>query len=201
MPLTARRLSFPRRQQMRRLGRAAGAGGGAAAAAALAIAAAGYGQLIAAAALLITSVGLYFYARHWARLATRSGVGARSEAEVQRALAVLKREGWRLRSSLPWQGRGDIDHVAIAPTGFAFAIETKTTTYTPAHIASVRAQADWMRRRRRRWCPQGAHAVLSVTRGPQLEHVDDEVLVVSSGRLVEALRVAAGTTKRPGFLR
>ena len=34
---------------------------------------------------------------------------------MQRALAPLQAEGWRLRHSLPWQGRGDIDSVAIAP--------------------------------------------------------------------------------------
>ncbi len=49
------------------------------------------------------------------RLAARSGVGARSEAEVHRALAGLEREGWRIRHSLRWHGGGDIDHVAIAP--------------------------------------------------------------------------------------
>ena len=51
------------------------------------------------------------------------------EDEVQRVLAPLEAEGWRLRHSLPWQGRGDIDSVAIAPTGIAVAIETKTRTY------------------------------------------------------------------------
>ena len=30
-----------------------------------------------------------------------------------------------MRHSLPWQGRGDIDSVAIAPTGIAFAIEKR----------------------------------------------------------------------------
>jgi hypothetical protein len=38
-----------------------------------------------------------------ASLAGRSRVGARSEDEVQRALASLWAEGWRLRHSLPWQ--------------------------------------------------------------------------------------------------
>jgi hypothetical protein len=65
--------------------------------------------------LLLMAVGLAFYARHWLSLAGRSRVGARSEDEVQRALAPLQAEGWRLRHSLPWQGSGDIDSVAIAP--------------------------------------------------------------------------------------
>jgi hypothetical protein len=79
-----------------------------------------------AAALLLVTVALLIDARRWLRLAGRSRVGARSEDEVQRALAQLETEGWRLRHSLPWRGRGDIDSVAIAPTGVAFAIETKT---------------------------------------------------------------------------
>jgi hypothetical protein len=68
-------------------------------------------------------------------LAQRSGVGARSEDEVRHALAPLQREGWRLRHSLPWRGRGDIDSLAIAPTGVAFAIETKTRAYDDRHRA------------------------------------------------------------------
>src|ERR1700704_4138254 len=67
--------------------------------------------------LLLTAVGLGLYARHWLTLARRSRVGARSEDEVQRTLAALQAEGWRLRHSLPWQGGGDIDSVAISPTG------------------------------------------------------------------------------------
>jgi Nuclease-related domain len=72
--------------------------------------------------LVLLAIGLGLYARHWLVLAGRSRVGARSEDEVQRALAQLETEGWRLRHSLPWRGRGDIDSVAIAPTGVAFAI-------------------------------------------------------------------------------
>ena len=64
----------------------------------------------------------------------RSRVGARSEEQVERALAPLAAEGWRLRHSLPWQGRGDIDSLAIAPTGVAFAIETKTRTFDGQHL-------------------------------------------------------------------
>ena len=74
-----------------------------------------------AASLLLVTVALLIDARRWLRLAGRSRVGARSEDEVQRALAQLETEGWRLRHSLPWRGRGDIDSVAIAPTGVAFA--------------------------------------------------------------------------------
>ena len=75
-----------------------------------------------AAALLLVTVALLIDARRWLRLAGRSRVGARSEDEVQRALARLAAEGWRLRHSLPWRGCGDIDSVAFAPTGIAVAI-------------------------------------------------------------------------------
>ena len=54
------------------------------------------------------------------------GTGARLEDEVRRASAPLQEHGWRLRHSLSWQRRGDIDSVAIAPTGVGFAIETNT---------------------------------------------------------------------------
>ena len=92
------------------------------AAGALAALAAGAGHVAVAGALLLIMVGLLIYARHWLRLAGRSRVGARSEDEVRRVLAPLTAEGWRLRHSLPYQRRGDIDSVAIAPTGIAFAI-------------------------------------------------------------------------------
>jgi hypothetical protein len=69
--------------------------------------------------LLLLAIGLGLHARHWLVLAGRSRVGAQSEDEVQRTLARLEGEGWRLRHSLPWRGGGDIDSVAIAPTGIA----------------------------------------------------------------------------------
>jgi hypothetical protein len=77
------------------------------------------------------AVGFGRYARHWLSLAKRSRVGARSEDEVRRALAPLRAEGWRLRHSLPWRGRGDIDSLAIAPTGVAFVVETKCAARRP----------------------------------------------------------------------
>jgi hypothetical protein len=76
--------------------------------------------------LLVAALALCLYARRWLSLARRSRVGARSEDEVvQRALAPLRAEGWRLRHSLAWQGRGDIDSVAISPGGIAVAIENE----------------------------------------------------------------------------
>jgi hypothetical protein len=97
----------------------------------LALAVAGAGAVSAAGAILVLAVGLGLYARHWLSLAERSGVGARSEDDVRRALAPLLADGWRLRHSLPWRGRGDIDSLAIAPTGVAFAIETRCAARRP----------------------------------------------------------------------
>jgi hypothetical protein len=46
-----------------------------------------------------------------------------------------------MRHSLSWRGVGDIDSVAIAPTGIAFAVETKTRAYDERHLVRVRGQA------------------------------------------------------------
>jgi Holliday junction resolvase-like predicted endonuclease len=190
---------YPRRQQAYRLKRAAGAGAGAVAITAAGLAAGLAGLTALAVVLLLTAGTVGLYARHWARLARRSRVGARSEDQVRQALATLQREGWRLHHSIAWHHGGDIDHVAIAPTGIAFAIETKTRTYNPKHLAKVNEQAAWLRRHRRRWCPHGALPVLCVTRG-RVEQFQHDVLVVSVNRLVGALRAAAGSSTRPTFL-
>jgi Nuclease-related domain len=191
------RWSFPRRQQYRRLRRAAESGTAGVGAGVLAVIAAGAGALAVAGVL---SLGLLIDARHWVRLAGRSRVGARSEDEIRGALAPLQAEGWRLRHSLPYRGRGDIDSVAIAPTGIAFAIETKTRSFDARHVAGVRGMAAWLHRRRRRWCRRGALPVLCVVRATGVERVQDGVLVVSVDRLVPSLRAAAGTAQRPAFL-
>jgi Nuclease-related domain len=185
-------MNFARRQQYRRLLRAAEAVAGGTIVALLGLVAASVGAAYLAAALLLTAIALGLYSRHWISLARRSAVGARSEDAVQRALASLQREGWRLRHSLRWRGQGDIDSVAIAPTGIAIAIETKTRTYDSSHLARVREQAAWLARRRRRWARSGALGVLCVVRARGVERVEDgDVLVVSIDRLLHVLRAAA----------
>ena len=109
-------------------------------------------------------------------------------------------EGWRLRHSLPCPGGGDIDHIAIAPGGVAFAIETKTSTYRPEHVARTAATARWLISRRRRWCPRGAMPVVCLVRVRGIERVEDGVLIVSIDRLLGALRATAGVRERPAFL-
>jgi hypothetical protein len=118
-------VNYARRQQYRRVSRAGTAALASAVAALLGLVGASAGAAAPAGLLLLTAVGLGLCARRWLGLAGRSRVGARSEDEVQRTLAPLRAEGWQLRHSLPWQGQGDIDSVAIAPTGIAVVIETK----------------------------------------------------------------------------
>ncbi len=184
-------MNYARRQQYRRLSRAGRAAAGSVAVALLALVVGGAGEAVLAGLLLLIAFGFGLFARHWLALAGRSRVGARSEDEVQRALAPLEGEGWRLRHSLPWQGRGDIDSVAIAPTGIAIAIETKTRTYDARHLARVREQAAWLSRRRRRWARSGALAIMCLVHARGVERVEDDVLVVSIDRLTYVIRLAA----------
>ena len=99
---------------------------------------------------------------------------------MQRAPAPLQAEGWRLHHSLSWEGPADIDSVAIAPTGLAIAIETKTRTYDQCHVARVREQVAWLSRRRRRWARNGALGVMCLVRARSMERVEHDVMVVSS---------------------
>ena len=181
-------LSFPRRQQYRRLSRAAIAAMSSGATGLLALTVASAGAVSGAGALLMLALGLGLYARHWLTLADRSRIGALSEDEVRRALAPLQTDGWRLRHSLNWRGRGDIDSLAIAPTGVAVVVETKTRTYNDRHLARVREQAAWLLRRRRRWCRRGVLPVVCLVRPCGIERVERGVLVISIDRLIPALR-------------
>lgn len=185
-------MNYARRQQYRRLSHAGKAALGSVVAGLLGLAVAIAGAAALGGLLVLTAVGLGFYSRHWLSLARRSRVGARSEDAVQRALEPLQADGWRLRHSLPWQGRGDIDSVAIAPGGIAIAIETKTRTYDAHHLARVREQAAWLSRRRRRWARSGALAVMCLVHARGVERVEDDVFVVSIDRLTYVLRLTAG---------
>jgi hypothetical protein len=185
-------VNYARRQQYRRLTHAGRAGLGSVVAAVLALVIASAGATALAGVLLLAAVGLGLDARRWLSLAGRSRVGARSEDEVQRALAPLRAQGWRLRHSLRWQGRGDIDSVAIAPTGVVVAIETKTRTYDYTTSPGCTSRQ------------LGCHGVggdgLATAHSPScawvrlrgVERVEHDVLVVSIDRLVSLLRVAAG---------
>jgi hypothetical protein len=163
----------------------------------LALAVASAGAVSAAGILLVLALGFGLYARHWLSLAGRSRVGARSEEEVQQMLASLQAEGWRLRHSLPWKGRGDIDSLAIAPGGVKFVIETKTRAYDGRHLARLCDQAAWLSRRRRRWCRRGAVPVVCLVRARSVQRLEQNVLVVSIDRLIPVLRSAVRGLGRP----
>jgi hypothetical protein len=83
--------------------------------------------------------------------------------------------------SLPWEGSGDIDSVAIAPT-VDWVRETKTRTYDGRHLARVCEQAAWLSRRRRSWARNGALGAVCVVRARGVERVERGVLVVSVER-------------------
>jgi hypothetical protein len=183
-------VNYARRQQYRRLLKAGAGVAAAAVAGLLALALASVGALSLAGVLSVAAAALGLYARHWLRLAGRSRIGAVSEDTVRRVLAPLEAEGWRVRHSLRWQGRGDIDSLAIAPTGVAVVIETKTRAYDHGHLARVREQAAWLYRYRRRWCRNGVLPMLCVVRARRVQCVQDEVLVVSLDRIISALRDA-----------
>lgn len=167
--ISKRGLNYARRQQYRRLARAGRLGLAGTAAAILGLLVVGVGAASLGLLLLAVALLLGLRARRWLSLAERSGVGARSEDEVRRALAPLEAEGWRMRHSLRWRGRGDIDSVAIGPTGIAVVIETKTRAYDRRHLALVEQQTAWLWRRRRRWCRSGVVAVLCLVRARGVE--------------------------------
>ena len=182
--------TYPRRQQLRRLRRAASRGTLAAVALVAAVLTAAVGEPAWSLVLVVMAGVLALASRHALRMAARSRVGARSETLVRRELEQLARDGWQVRHAVDWPGRGDLDHVVRAPTGIGFVIETKTLRWTRAHLARTRDAARWLARRRRRY-PRGVAGVLCVTRARHIEQVADGVLVVSLDRLVPSLRAHA----------
>lgn len=183
--------SVPRRQQYRRLLRAVSR-----AVAAMALAVAGTVALAAQQpALALAACGGAILAglasRRWFRLAERSRVGADAEDVVRRELARLDRGGWRVEHSVTWPRHGDVDHLAVAPSGIGFAIETKTRRFSGAHLARTRRAARWIAGRR--GSPRRVVPVLCVVRTGGNSYWRDGVLVTPSSRLVTALKTVANT--------
>ena len=191
-------MNHARRQQYRRLSRAGRIALTGVPAAIFGLYLLAAGAAVPGAALLVLAVMLGLRVRHWLSLAARSGIGARSEDEVQRALDPLRREGWRVRHSVSWPGGGDIDSAVLAPTGLGFAIETKTKSYDERHLRRMREQAAWLGRRRR---THGALAVLCIVRASGVERSESGVLVVSIDRLVAVLQSVAAATGSTAALR
>ena len=182
-----RAVNHARRQQYRRLSRAGRLGLSGTATAVLGLFLLSTGAALPGALVLAAAVTLGLRARHWLSLAWRSRVGAGSEEEVRRLLAPLELHGWRLRHGLRWQGGGDIDSVAIAPTGIGFAIDPKTRTYDERQLRRVLEQAKWLGRRRRRWYRRGALPVLCVVRAAGVEPMSPGCWWVAVDRLVRVL--------------
>jgi hypothetical protein len=86
-----RPVNYARRQQYRRLPHAGRAALGSVVAGLLGLVVASAGAAALGGLLVLTAVGLGFYARHWLSLAGRSRVGACSEDEVQRARSHTSR--------------------------------------------------------------------------------------------------------------
>ena len=79
------RMNYARRQQYRRLSRAAAVAASGGVAILVAAALFGAGATSLGGFVLLVALGLGLYSRHWLSLARRSAVGARSEDAVQRA--------------------------------------------------------------------------------------------------------------------
>ena len=65
--------------------------------------------------------------------------------------------------------------MAIAATGVAIAIETKTRTYDGRHLARVRQQAAWLSRPPAKMGTHGALAVMCLVREGGVERVEHDV--------------------------
>ena len=187
-------VSYPRRQQLRRLRHAGTRASQAAIALAGALTLAATGEATFAFVALLLSVCLSLDGARAFRRARRSAVGAKSETQVRRALQPLTRDGWHVTHAVDWPAAGDLDHVVRSPLGIGFVIETKTLRYTRAHRQRTADAARWLGRQRRRY-PLTVRPVICVARARQLGRIDGCVLVVSVDRLVPALTWAAGTAQ------
>ena len=183
-------MTYPRRQQLRRLRHAGMRAIQSAIALAGALTLGVAGEATLAFAVSLVSLGLGLDGAFAFRRAGRSAVGAKSEAQVRRELQPLRREGWHVAHAVNWPGRGDLDHVVRCPSGIGFVIETKTLRYTTAHRLRTGDAARWLTRRHRRDTTR-ARPVICLVGARHVERVEEGVLIVSADRLVPALLQAA----------
>jgi hypothetical protein len=140
--LSAMTVSYPRRQQVRRVMRAAKLAAGAMIALIGAVVLASAGHPALALSLGAAAAVLGLLSRRALRLARRSGVGADSEAEVRRALEQLARQGWRVAHAVDWPRRGGPGSRAALPVGDGFRDRHQDTALQPrAHRADGRGGA------------------------------------------------------------
>ncbi len=135
--------------------------------------------------LLLAGTGATIGSRKSLHLAHRNRIGADSEDAVRQALNQLARQGWEIRHAVNWPG-GDIDHLARAPNGLGFAIETKTRGFEERHLVRTLNTAGWLARSRR--FPLGVLPVLCVVRSRGLQHWYGTVIVISLDRLLPTLQ-------------
>jgi hypothetical protein len=193
--LSAVTVSYPRRQQFRRLMRAARLAASAAIASIATGLLASAGYVGPAFSLGAVAIARALFSRGALRLAGRSRVGAESEMQVRRALEPLTGEGWQVRHAVDWPGVGDLDHVVRSPAGMGFVIETKTLRYSRAQVVRTIEAARWVGRRRRRY-PCGVVPVICVVQARSLERQDGNLLIVSLDRLLPRMRVVAANGGR-----
>jgi hypothetical protein len=120
--------------------------------------------------------------------AQRYRVGANSEDSVRRRLRALEAGGWQIRHGVPWAGGGDIDHLATSPDGLlTTVIETKTRSYTDAHLAKLRMQCLAVSRQLEPGCL--CAPVLCLVAAQGIHRYEGETVVVSADALCSALEL------------
>ena len=120
--------------------------------------------------------------------AHRYRVGANSEDSVRRRLRALQATGWHVRHGVPSAWGGDIDHLATSPDGLLTAvIETKTRSYSDAHLAKLRIQRLGISRQLEPGCL--CAPVLCLVAAQGVHRYEGETVVVSADALCAALEL------------
>jgi RecB family endonuclease NucS len=121
-------------------------------------------------------------------LARRYRLGADAEGAVARDLRILERRGYGVTHDVAKGGRGNVDHVVVAPWGETFAIETKRSRWDRSTLTQVARHADWLRRRGHR----SVTPVICVQRSSDRPYQYAGVWIVGSTHLVALLRGLGG---------
>jgi len=116
-------------------------------------------------------------------------VGAESEELVAKSLRPLAAQGWTVRHSISWPGRGDIDHLVDVPDSVRFVIATKTARYQAHHVRRAQAAAHHLARYGRPCVP-----VICLARRHSIWWADTGVEVVSADLIAARLAQLATTS-------
>lgn len=144
----------------------------------------------AALALIAFPAGCALITAHTAAAnrAARNRIGADSEQLVHDTLERLRPHGYTITHGGRSPAGGDIDHLARAPNGLGFCIETKTLTFDHTHLERLRRQADWAAGHPS--YPRGVLPIMCVARTQGNQLLADGVLIVSPNRLLGAILAA-----------